>query len=368
MTGVESNELPEETRRWLDLAPTQIASLRAQVNDYERLRGAVKSVEEENERLRGLVGEHEKLRNRFEISERLCEELSGEVDRLRAESHQHREREEVADSLTTLLSELLLQVRPQLALAAAGDAGPLTSRFEQALLYAKRVHARRAWRGTQIPYIAHPLSVAALVLEDGGNEDEAIAALLHDAVEVEGGVTTLEDIRRRFGDRVARIVEGCGASEAVPTLPWRERKERFLEHLRRAQPDVLRVSAAETLHEARMALADYRATGESAWSLLGVARAELAWYHRSLVDVLQKQGRTSLAEELWRVAETIAAGPTRAAKPLVPTPGPAGRPIFGFVWIASVGGILLAVTVAVWALFQSATNLWWSLVRPLLHP
>ena len=99
-----------------------------------------------------------------------------------------------------------------------------------------------------------------------------------------------------------------------------------------------------------------------------LARAELAWYHRSLVDVLQKQGRTSLAEELWRVAETIAAGPTRAAKPLVPTPGPAGRPIFGFVWIASVGGILLAVTVAVWALFQSATNLWWSLVRPLLHP
>jgi hypothetical protein len=367
MSEVESKELPEETRRWLDLAPTQIASLRAQVNEHERLRVAAKSMEEENARLRGLADDQEKLRTRLETSERLGQELREEVDRLRAESHQHREREEVADSLTTILSELLLQLRPQLAISSTGDPGPLTSRFEQALLYAKRLHARRVWKGTQIPYIAHPLSVAALVLEDGGDEDEAIGALLHDAVEAEGGVTTLEDLRRRFGDRVARTIEGCRDPEAIPTLPWRARKERFLEHLRRARPDVLRVSAAETLHDARMILADYRATGESPWSRLGVAREDIGWYYRSLVDVVRKQGRISLAEQLGRVAEDIEAGPTRAATPVTPRPGAAGRPMFGFLWMASVGGVLLVATILVWA-FQSTVNTWWSFVRPLLHP
>ena len=365
MVGGEFRELSEETRRWLDLATTQIAALRAQINDYERLRAAARGVEEENRRLSRLADEHGKLGAQLETSERLCQQLREEVDRLRAETRQNREREEVADSLTTMLSELLLQLRPQLALAPTGEPGPLTSRFEQALLYAKRAHGRRTWQGTQIPYVARPLSVAALVLEDGGDEDEAIAALLHDAVGADDGVTTFEDVHRRFGDRVARIVEGCRDPAASPTLPWHEQRARLLDHLRRARPDVLRLSAAEALHDARMALADCRATGEPPWSRFGVGRDEIRWYYRSLVEVCRSRGRAALAEDLGRVAADVDAGPTRAGRSALPT---AGRSMFGVLRMATIGGIFLGVAILVWTFFSSAVDMWWSFVRPLLNP
>src|SRR5881227_2703625 len=101
----------------------------------------------------------------------------------------------------------------------------LTSRFDQAVTFARRLHAEQHRKGTEIPYLAHLLAVSALVIEDGGDEDEAIAALLHDAVEDQGGQPTLDRIRRLFGDRVAAIVEACSDTDVVPKPPWRERKE-----------------------------------------------------------------------------------------------------------------------------------------------
>jgi len=137
----------------------------------------------------------------------------------------------------------------------------LSNRFEDALRYAYTLHARQTRKGSNIPYIAHLLGVTALVLEDGGSEDEAIAALLHDAVEDQGGMKTLMEIRRRYGDLVAEIVEGCTDAIASPKPPWRQRKERYIEHLRHASPAVRRVSLSDKLHNARSILEDLRKDG-----------------------------------------------------------------------------------------------------------
>jgi GTP pyrophosphokinase len=134
------------------------------------------------------------------------------------------------------------------------------------MVYAACLHAGQTRKRTDRPYIGHLLGVTALVLENGGDEDEAIAALLHDAVEDQGGVITLEAIRRKFGDRVARIVEGCTDSFTTPKPPWRQRKEDYLARLRTALPDVRLVSAADKLNNAREILRDYRTEGEAVWA------------------------------------------------------------------------------------------------------
>jgi GTP pyrophosphokinase len=142
----------------------------------------------------------------------------------------------------------------------------LGPRFSGALVFAAELHQDRVRKGTDVPYVAHLLSVAALVIEDGGDEDEAIAALLHDAVEDRGGRPTLEAIRSGFGERVATIVEACSDAEVTPKPPWRERKERYVQHLECAGASVLRVSVADKVHNARAILQDYRAVGEELWS------------------------------------------------------------------------------------------------------
>ena len=124
----------------------------------------------------------------------------------------------------------------------------LTDRFDRAFAFARHLHRDQFRKGTAIPYTAHLLAVAALVLEDGGDEDQAVAALLHDAVEDHGGLGRLEEIRQLFGERVAEIVEGCSDSFTIPKPPWRERKERYIEHLRHADAGVRRVSLADKLH------------------------------------------------------------------------------------------------------------------------
>ena len=116
-----------------------------------------------------------------------------------------------------------------------------TDRFADALNYTARLHANQSRKGTPIPYISHLLSVTALVIENGGDEDQAIGALLHDAVEDQGGLSRLEEIRTRFGLGVAEIVDGCTDAYQTPKLPWRQRKEDYLLHLRRVQPNVLLV-------------------------------------------------------------------------------------------------------------------------------
>ena len=172
-------------------------------------------------------------------------------------------------------------------MTAAG--GGVAHRFSQALTYAARLHAGQERKGTNIPYVSHLLSVAALVLEDGGDEDEAIAALLHDAVEDQGGRRTLEAIRSRFGSRVADIVEACSDSEASPKPAWRPRKERYIQRLGTAPGSVLRIAAADKLHKLRSILLDYRQAGDRLWSRFNAGAEDVVWYYGSVIAVLRER-------------------------------------------------------------------------------
>lgn len=179
----------------------------------------------------------------------------------------------------------------------------LSNRFEEALVYATRKHSSQVRKGTPIPYIAHLLAVASIVLEDGGDEDQAIAALLHDAVEDQGGKPTLNEIRSKFGDGVAAIVEGCTDADTIPKPPWRNRKESYIRHLRSAPPEVLRVSLADKIHNVRAVLRDYRAVGENLWERFQGGKKGTLWYYRSLADTFGEIRRGPAAEEF---AQTVA--------------------------------------------------------------
>ncbi len=185
------------------------------------------------------------------------------------------------------------------------DAPLLSPRFERALALANRLHARQKRKGTDIPYIAHLMTVAGLVLEAGGDEDMAIGALLHDAVEDQGGKPTLRMIRKRFGKRVADIVAGCTDSDTDPKPPWRERKESYIAHLRHASPEVRLVSAADKLHNARSVLSDYRRVGEALWPRFSGRRDGTLWYYRTLVDTFRAVGSNSVVDELGRVVAEL---------------------------------------------------------------
>jgi (p)ppGpp synthase/HD superfamily hydrolase len=162
-------------------------------------------------------------------------------------------------------------------------AGPiaLTWQFDTALQLATGLHHQQTRKGGSIPYIAHLMSVCALVLEAGGDEDEAIAALLQDAVEDRGGRSTLDTIRQMFGDRIADTVESCSDSMATnpdEKLPWRLRKDSYLEHLRTANADALIVSAADKLHNAQAILADNRELGGGLWSRFSAPKDDQLWF------------------------------------------------------------------------------------------
>ena len=190
----------------------------------------------------------------------------------------------------------------------ARPATKLEPRFLEAVGQASRHHADQFRKGTQIPYLAHLLSVAALVMEDGGSEDEAIAALLHDAVEDAGGKPTLEAIRQQFGDEVATIVEACSDTDVIPKPPWRERKEAYLAHLQdpKTPRSVLRVSLADKLHNARAILSDYRQMGDDLWSRFNTKSGEdQLWYYRSLADIFCSRLPGALADELERTVRDI---------------------------------------------------------------
>jgi (p)ppGpp synthase/HD superfamily hydrolase len=181
----------------------------------------------------------------------------------------------------------------------------LSSRFEEALLFATRLHAGQERKGTSIPYVAHLLAVTAIVLENGGNEDEAVAAMLHDAIEDQGGDATRQEIRRRFGNTVVAIVDGCTDSDVYPKPPWRARKEAYVAHLRGASPSVRLVSAADKLHNARAVLADYRTMGETLWLRFHGGRQGTLWYYRAVADALHASERTPLIDELERVVSEL---------------------------------------------------------------
>ena len=161
----------------------------------------------------------------------------------------------------------------------------LGRRFSEALVYAAELHQDQRRKVSGVPYVAHLLSVAALVLEQGGNEDEAIAGLLHDAIEDQGGMPTREAIRARFGDQVVEIVDGCTEWDSLPKPPWKERKLNYLSRLQTASDAVRRVSLADKLHNLRSLLLDRQQIGEQVWESFGSGRSEMLWFYRELVTV-----------------------------------------------------------------------------------
>lgn len=190
----------------------------------------------------------------------------------------------------------------------------LTNRFSSALVYAHQLHVNQVRKGSNVPYISHLLSVAALVLEDGGDEDEAIAGLLHDAVEDCGGTPILEEIRATFGERVASLVRECTESETFPKPPWRERKERYLEQLKNSDAGTYRIAIADKLHNARSILMDYRRQGDAVWQKFKGGKEGTLWFYRAILAIQPPIASrdsasvpTQLTEELTRIVAELAA-------------------------------------------------------------
>ena len=168
----------------------------------------------------------------------------------------------------------------------------LTQRFAQGLDLAVRAHDGQLRKGTAIPYIAHPMAVASIALEYGADEDQAIAALLHDAVE-DGGAEYEQEIRERFGARVADLVMGC--TDGIPDAtgqkpPWKQRKEKYLTHLEMATRDVLLVSGSDKLHNARAILADLHTVGVSVFDRFIASKEETLWYYATLSEIFSRRG------------------------------------------------------------------------------
>jgi (p)ppGpp synthase/HD superfamily hydrolase len=173
-----------------------------------------------------------------------------------------------------------------------------TEQFEAALVYAARVHRDQRRKGTNVAYVTHLLAVAAIVGENGGSEEEVIAALLHDAPEDRGGEARLEDIRKEFGDEVANIVAGNTDTFENPKPPWRERKEAYVARVAREPHSVRLVSAADKLHNARSVLADLRSVGDALWQRFNGGKEGTLWYYRALVEAFDNAGSNPVVEEL----------------------------------------------------------------------
>lgn len=183
--------------------------------------------------------------------------------------------------------------------------------FESALTFATRLHARQCRKGSDIPYISHLIGVAGLVLEHGGDRDEAIAALLHDSIEDQGknhpeGANGLRrSIREHFGDAVLEIVEACTDADVDPKPPWRERKEAYIKHVQTASPGARLVSCADKLHNARAIVGDLRVLGDALWGRFKGGRDGTLWYYRNLADIFLQLGPRQLAEELDRAVKEM---------------------------------------------------------------
>ena len=185
----------------------------------------------------------------------------------------------------------------------------LTEQFDEALAYTAELHRNQTRKGGGgIPYIGHLLSVSSLVIEGGGSQTQAIAALLHDAVEDQGGPPTLAEIESRFGPEVAKIVSECSDTDEVPKPPWEERKRAYIEHLDEASDDTILVSLADKLDNARAILRDYRDRGDELWQRFSQHDPDKhLWYYKSLLEVYKKRNKTWLVAELERVLDELEA-------------------------------------------------------------
>jgi (p)ppGpp synthase/HD superfamily hydrolase len=181
----------------------------------------------------------------------------------------------------------------------------LSPRYEAALVMATQLHASQTRKGSDVPYVSHLLGVSSLVIEHGGTEDQAIAGLLHDAVEDQGGLETLERIKKHFGSGVADIVNHCTDAYEEPKPDWRPRKEKYIAEIANMPPEARLVSCADKLHNARAILSDLREVGDDLWGRFTGKKDGTLWYYRSLVDAFGKAFPGRLTDELRRTVEEI---------------------------------------------------------------
>jgi len=182
---------------------------------------------------------------------------------------------------------------------------PLSERFDHALVYASQLHRDQVRKGSGIPYVAHLLSVSSRVLVAGGSEDQAIAGLLHDAAEDQGGHATLDEIRTRFGRPVAEIVADCTDSWVEPKTAWRARKEAYLAALPSKPATSLLISLADKVDNAEAILHDYLHLGDSLWSRFTGGRAGTLWYYRTLSTIFDRTLPCALTNELSRTVSQL---------------------------------------------------------------
>jgi GTP pyrophosphokinase len=201
----------------------------------------------------------------------------------------------------------------------------LSERFDQALVYAAQLHRTQIRKGSGVPYIAHLLAVSSIAMEHGADEDEAIAALLHDAIE-DCGAEVRGPITERFGARVTAIVEGCTDADVTPKPAWLTRKQAYLEHLPQAERSVLLVSASDKLHNIRSILTDLRTVGDAVWERFKAGKPGSLWYYRSLVESYRTSGKVP-ASLLAELDEAVALLEDRVAHRAAPHPAvPEGLP------------------------------------------
>lgn len=181
----------------------------------------------------------------------------------------------------------------------------LTDRFDEALAYASRLHRAQTRKGAGIPYVSHLLAVAAIALENGADEDQAIAALLHDAVEDQGGLAQLEAIREHFGESVAQIVADCTDAHEEPKPAWHPRKEAYIASLAHKPPRSLAVSLADKTHNAAAINADLRAHGEAVWSRFTGGKGGTLWYYRALANAFRAHAPGIAAERFVREVDEM---------------------------------------------------------------
>ena len=181
----------------------------------------------------------------------------------------------------------------------------LGPRLQKAFRYAAAKHAGQTRKQTAVPYLSHLMAVTSLVLEGGGDEQMAIAALLHDVVEDCGGTPRLREVRRKFGARVAKIVQGCTDSFSDPKLPWIVRKEEYLKRLKHEDVETRLVSASDKLHNVRSVITDYRQDGESIWKRFSGGREGTLWYYRALSDEFQRRKPNRITRELALAVQAL---------------------------------------------------------------
>jgi len=195
----------------------------------------------------------------------------------------------------------------------------LGRRLQDAFRYAAEKHAGQTRKQTAFPYLSHLMAVASLVLEAGGDEDMAIAALLHDVVEDCGGLPRLREVRKQFGPRVANMVEGCTDSLGEPKPEWLERKRDYLREVKRADADIRLVSACDKLHNVRTILADYRQHGETIWTRFTGKKEGTLWYYRALSDEYRRRNPNRITSELEITVTALESAANKKTRPVKKT-------------------------------------------------